>query len=122
MIDDGRWVPTGYPLTSRHAGKANVTFADGHVELVHRSFADSDHPEHYDDAERGQPHPVLAWSAEHFADAIKYEANYSHRRQSVTEVPEFRFGAEVFFQTEHLLVRQHITNLAIRVEQITEYS
>jgi prepilin-type N-terminal cleavage/methylation domain-containing protein/prepilin-type processing-associated H-X9-DG protein len=48
VIDDGRWVPTGYPLTSRHAGKANVTFADGHVAAVHRDFADSTHPEHYD--------------------------------------------------------------------------
>jgi prepilin-type N-terminal cleavage/methylation domain-containing protein/prepilin-type processing-associated H-X9-DG protein len=48
VIDDGRWVPPGYPLTSRHSGNANVTFADGHVETVNREFADSDHPEHYD--------------------------------------------------------------------------
>lgn len=48
VIDDGRWVPPGYPLTSRHSGKANVTFADGHVETVHRNFADSDHPQNYD--------------------------------------------------------------------------
>jgi prepilin-type processing-associated H-X9-DG protein len=46
-IDDGRWVPPGYPLTVRHSGRANVTFADGHVEAVKREFADSDHPEHY---------------------------------------------------------------------------
>jgi prepilin-type processing-associated H-X9-DG protein/prepilin-type N-terminal cleavage/methylation domain-containing protein len=48
FIDDGRWQPLGYPLTSRHAGKANVAFADGHVETVLRSFADSSHPEHFD--------------------------------------------------------------------------
>lgn len=34
FIDDGRWQPLGYPLTMRHAGKANVTFADGHVETA----------------------------------------------------------------------------------------
>lgn len=48
FIDDGRWQPLGYPLTSRHAEKANVAFADGHVETVPRSFADSSHPEHFD--------------------------------------------------------------------------
>lgn len=46
-IDDGRWVPPGYPLTMRHSGQANVTFADNHVERVKRDFADSNHPEHY---------------------------------------------------------------------------
>lgn len=46
-IDDGRWVPPGYPLSERHTGRAGVTFADGHVELVRRAFADSRHPEHY---------------------------------------------------------------------------
>ena len=46
-INDGRWEPPGYPLTSRHSGKANVTFADGHVARVDRQFADSTHPEHY---------------------------------------------------------------------------
>jgi prepilin-type processing-associated H-X9-DG protein len=35
VIDDGRWTPPGYPLTSRHGGRANVTFADGRVENVH---------------------------------------------------------------------------------------
>ena len=50
FIDDGRWQPLGYPLTQRHAGKANVTFADGHVEIVRREFADQDHPEHFDPA------------------------------------------------------------------------
>lgn len=38
VINDGRWVPvegsTIDPLTSRHGGKANVTFADGHAQLV----------------------------------------------------------------------------------------
>ncbi len=46
-VDDGGWEPRGYPLTSRHDGKANVTFADGHVARVKRDFADSTHPEHY---------------------------------------------------------------------------
>jgi prepilin-type processing-associated H-X9-DG protein len=30
----------GDPLTSRHGGKANVTFADGHAELVTSEFGD----------------------------------------------------------------------------------
>jgi prepilin-type processing-associated H-X9-DG protein len=46
-IDDGRWEPPGYPLTSRHSGKANATFADGRVARVNRDFANSTHPEHY---------------------------------------------------------------------------
>jgi prepilin-type processing-associated H-X9-DG protein/prepilin-type N-terminal cleavage/methylation domain-containing protein len=46
-IDDGRWVPPGYPLSVRHSGRANVAFADGHVESVRRDFADSANPEHY---------------------------------------------------------------------------
>jgi prepilin-type processing-associated H-X9-DG protein/prepilin-type N-terminal cleavage/methylation domain-containing protein len=50
FIDDGRWQPLGYPLTQRHAGRANVAFADGHVETVRREFADQDHPEHFDPA------------------------------------------------------------------------
>jgi prepilin-type processing-associated H-X9-DG protein len=32
----------------RHGGRANVTFADGHLERVPREFADSSHPEHFD--------------------------------------------------------------------------
>jgi prepilin-type processing-associated H-X9-DG protein len=48
FIDDGRWQPLGYPLTVRHGRKANVAFADGHLETVPREFADSDHPEHFD--------------------------------------------------------------------------
>lgn len=50
VIDDGRWQPLGYPLTMRHSGKANVAFADGHVEIVPRDFAGPDHPEHFDPA------------------------------------------------------------------------
>ena len=30
-INDGRWTPGGDPLTNRHQGNADVTFADGHV-------------------------------------------------------------------------------------------
>jgi prepilin-type processing-associated H-X9-DG protein/prepilin-type N-terminal cleavage/methylation domain-containing protein len=47
-IDDGRWQPLGYPLTMRHGGKANVAFADGHAARVPRSFANEQHPEHFD--------------------------------------------------------------------------
>jgi prepilin-type processing-associated H-X9-DG protein/prepilin-type N-terminal cleavage/methylation domain-containing protein len=46
-IDDGRWQPPGYPLTSRHSGGANVTFADGHAARVQHDFADSNHPGRY---------------------------------------------------------------------------
>jgi len=38
-INDGRWY-TGNPLTCRHGGKANVTFADSHVQLVPWEFGD----------------------------------------------------------------------------------
>jgi prepilin-type N-terminal cleavage/methylation domain-containing protein/prepilin-type processing-associated H-X9-DG protein len=44
IINDGRWVPsflTGFStdmLTVRHSGKADVTFADGHVEVVTPQF------------------------------------------------------------------------------------
>jgi prepilin-type processing-associated H-X9-DG protein len=43
-INDGRWVPgppnvlTGNPLTLRHGGRAEVTFADGHVLPVTPDF------------------------------------------------------------------------------------
>jgi prepilin-type N-terminal cleavage/methylation domain-containing protein/prepilin-type processing-associated H-X9-DG protein len=40
VINDGRWIPGPDPLTSRHAGKANVTFADGHSGLVDSEFGD----------------------------------------------------------------------------------
>lgn len=48
VIDDGRWLPPGYPLTSRHGGRANVTMADGHTESVPFNYADMKHPERYD--------------------------------------------------------------------------
>lgn len=48
VIDDGRWLPPGYPLTSRHARRANVTMADGRVEAVPFDYADMKHPERYD--------------------------------------------------------------------------
>jgi prepilin-type processing-associated H-X9-DG protein/prepilin-type N-terminal cleavage/methylation domain-containing protein len=43
-ICDGRWIPSDYannatdPLTTRHGGKADVTFADGHVVAVTPEF------------------------------------------------------------------------------------
>jgi prepilin-type N-terminal cleavage/methylation domain-containing protein/prepilin-type processing-associated H-X9-DG protein len=41
VINDGRWVPSeGDPLTARHGGKADVTFADGHAELENSEFGD----------------------------------------------------------------------------------
>jgi prepilin-type N-terminal cleavage/methylation domain-containing protein/prepilin-type processing-associated H-X9-DG protein len=33
-INDPRWVPGINKLTSRHIGRANVTFADGHIDAV----------------------------------------------------------------------------------------
>ena len=38
FIVDGRWIPTADPLTIRHSGKADVTFADGHVAPVTPEF------------------------------------------------------------------------------------
>ena len=38
LIQDGRWVPNQDPLTIRHGGKADVAFADGHVEAVTPAF------------------------------------------------------------------------------------
>jgi prepilin-type processing-associated H-X9-DG protein len=40
VINDGRWIPGPDPLTIRHGGKANVTFADGHSQLVSPEFSD----------------------------------------------------------------------------------
>ena len=46
VVVDGRWVPSDYagnmtdPLTTRHGGKADVTFADGHVEAVTPDFGE----------------------------------------------------------------------------------
>jgi len=39
FISDGRWIPTEDWLTIRHGGKADVTFADGHVTTVLPDFA-----------------------------------------------------------------------------------
>lgn len=44
IINDGRWVPgsatglTGDMLTNRHGGKGDVTFTDGHVDMVTPDF------------------------------------------------------------------------------------
>jgi prepilin-type N-terminal cleavage/methylation domain-containing protein len=38
LIQDGRWVPASNPLTTRHGGKADVTFADYHVTAVDQDF------------------------------------------------------------------------------------
>ena len=44
IINDGRWVPStgsgGDVLTSRHNKRANVGFADGHVQVVKWQFGD----------------------------------------------------------------------------------
>ena len=37
-INDGRWMPGVDPLTNRHRGKADVTFADGHTQAVDWKF------------------------------------------------------------------------------------
>jgi prepilin-type processing-associated H-X9-DG protein len=37
-INDGRWMPGQDPLTKRHQGMANVTFADGHAQAVPWQF------------------------------------------------------------------------------------
>jgi prepilin-type N-terminal cleavage/methylation domain-containing protein/prepilin-type processing-associated H-X9-DG protein len=34
VIEDGRWIPVNDPLTARHNNRADVTFADGHVQAV----------------------------------------------------------------------------------------
>lgn len=39
IINDGRWVPNQDPLTIRHGGKADVAFADTHVQAVTTDFA-----------------------------------------------------------------------------------
>ncbi|TAK96627.1 MAG: prepilin-type N-terminal cleavage/methylation domain-containing protein [Verrucomicrobia bacterium] len=38
VINDGRWVPSNDDLTSRHNKKAEVTFADNHVQTVDWKF------------------------------------------------------------------------------------
>ncbi len=37
-INDGRWMPGTDPLTNRHRGRANVTFADGHAQAEEWEF------------------------------------------------------------------------------------
>jgi prepilin-type processing-associated H-X9-DG protein len=37
-INDGRWEPLSNPLTNRHQGNANVTFADGHAQVEDWKF------------------------------------------------------------------------------------
>jgi prepilin-type N-terminal cleavage/methylation domain-containing protein/prepilin-type processing-associated H-X9-DG protein len=42
VINDGRWLPAnGDPLTARHGGKGDVTFADFHVEPETSEFGDN---------------------------------------------------------------------------------
>ena len=38
VINDGRWEPGNDPLTARHQGRADVTFADGHAQAVPWQF------------------------------------------------------------------------------------
>ena len=38
VINDGRWEPGSDPLTCRHRGRADVTFADGHAQAVPWQF------------------------------------------------------------------------------------
>ena len=38
VVDDGRWVPDSNYLTVRHNKKADVSFADGHVQIVDHRF------------------------------------------------------------------------------------
>jgi prepilin-type N-terminal cleavage/methylation domain-containing protein/prepilin-type processing-associated H-X9-DG protein len=38
VINDGRWIPTGDVLTSRHNKRGDVVFADGHVTAVKWQF------------------------------------------------------------------------------------
>jgi prepilin-type N-terminal cleavage/methylation domain-containing protein/prepilin-type processing-associated H-X9-DG protein len=41
VINDGRWQPGQDPLTSRHGGRADVGFADGHAEAVPWQFGNN---------------------------------------------------------------------------------
>jgi prepilin-type N-terminal cleavage/methylation domain-containing protein/prepilin-type processing-associated H-X9-DG protein len=42
VANDGRWVPAfNNQLTTRHQGRANVTFVDGHVQAVPPSFGEN---------------------------------------------------------------------------------
>ncbi len=42
VINDGRWVGGSDVLTSRHGGRANVAFADGHAQPVRWRFGDDE--------------------------------------------------------------------------------
>ncbi|MBI3877661.1 MAG: prepilin-type N-terminal cleavage/methylation domain-containing protein [Verrucomicrobia bacterium] len=37
-LNDGRWIPTINPVSTRHDGKGNVAFVDGHVQTVNQAF------------------------------------------------------------------------------------
>lgn len=37
-LNDGRWIPTINPVSTRHNGKGNVAFVDGHVQVVDQRF------------------------------------------------------------------------------------
>ena len=41
IIEDGRWIPVKEPLTARHNHRADVTFADGHVQAVGWQFGNN---------------------------------------------------------------------------------
>ena len=41
VINDGRWMPQQDTLASRHHGRADVTFADGHVDTVTPDFGNN---------------------------------------------------------------------------------
>jgi prepilin-type processing-associated H-X9-DG protein len=41
VINDGRWMPGQDPLTIRHGGQADATFADGHVQPVTPEYGDN---------------------------------------------------------------------------------
>jgi len=49
VVDDGRWVPTQNYVTVRHNKKAEVVFADGHVQAVTHQFAINRVNSHPDD-------------------------------------------------------------------------
>jgi len=38
-LNDGRWLPTVNPVSTRHEGKGNVAFVDGHVQVVDQPFS-----------------------------------------------------------------------------------
>ncbi len=38
-LNDGRWLPTVNPVSTRHEMKGNVAFVDGHVQVVDQRFS-----------------------------------------------------------------------------------